>query len=78
MEDTRRDSGKLNQEEIDKLEHAIKQKQIGAVRIYDGALSPEFCDELVEVFEKNEEHHETLEDERIRCCLLYTSDAADE
>lgn len=67
MEDTGRDSGKLNQEEIDKLEHAIKQKQIGAVRIYDGALSPEFCDELVEVFEKNEEHHETLEDERIRC-----------
>ena len=50
MEDTRNDSGTVSPEEVKKLEDAIKQKQIGAVRIYDGALSEEFCDELIDFF----------------------------
>ena len=53
MEDTRNDSGTVSPEEVKKLEDAIKQKQIGAVRIYDGALSEDFCNELIEIFEKN-------------------------
>lgn len=66
MENTGNDSGTISPEDAKKLEDAIKQKQIGAVRIYDGALSEEFCDELIEVFEANSENHEEVDNERIR------------
>ena len=46
MENARNDNGTISPEEVKKLEDAIKQKQIGAVRIYDGALSEDFCNEL--------------------------------
>ena len=48
-------------ENAQRLEKEIKAKQIGAIRIYDGALSPEFCDELVEVFDANHELHENID-----------------
>ena len=34
----------------------------GALKIYDGALSPEFCDELIKTFDLNEEKHEAQDD----------------
>tara|TARA_B100000287_G_C20521316_1_gene737115 strand:+ start:354 stop:1004 length:651 start_codon:yes stop_codon:yes gene_type:complete len=80
MEDTRNDSGtiepslKSDAEEIvglkdqnKRLTDELKAKQIGAIRIYDGALSPEFCDELVEVFDANHELHDNINEERIKC-----------
>ena len=57
MENARNDNGTISPEEVKKLEDAIKQKQIGAVRIYDGALSEDFCNELIEVFDKNSDNH---------------------
>jgi len=66
MERARNDSGTVSSEEVKKLEDAIKQKQIGAVRIYDGALSEDFCDELIEVFEKNSDNHEEVDNDKIK------------
>ena len=66
MEDTRNDSGTVSPEEVKKLEDAIKQKQIGAVRIYDGALSEDFCNELIEIFEKNSDNHEEVDNDNIK------------
>ena len=54
-------------ENAQRLEKEIKAKQIGAIRIYDGALDPGFCDDLVEVFEKNHELHENIDEQQIKC-----------
>ena len=71
MEDTGRDSREL--------EDQVKQKQIGAVRIYDGALNDDFCNDLIEVFEGNSELHLELEDERLKCRQYgYSKNHADE
>ena len=54
-------------ENAQRLEKEIKAKQIGAIRIYDGALDPGFCDDLIEVFEKNHELHENIDEQQIKC-----------
>ena len=66
MENARNDNGTISPEEVKKLEDAIKQKQIGAVRIYDGALSEDFCNELIEVFDKNSDNHEEVDNDKIK------------
>ena len=66
MENARNDNGAISPEEVKKLEDAIKQKQIGAVRIYDGALSEDFCNELIEVFDKNSDNHEEVDNDKIK------------
>ena len=80
MEDTRNDSGTIEPSEkteaqqivglkqnAARLEQELKQKQIGAIRIYDGALDPGFCDDLVEVFDTNHELHENIDEQQIKC-----------
>ena len=80
MEDTRNDIGTIEptpkkegltieqlKENSLKLEQELKAKQIGAIRIYDGALDPGFCDDLVEVFNKNVELHDNIDEEQIKC-----------
>ena len=54
-------------ENAQRLEKEIKAKQIGAIRIYDGALDPGFCDDLIEVFDKNHELHENIDEQQIKC-----------
>lgn len=52
MEDGKRDSS------------AIENQRPGALRIYDGAIGDDFCDELIQAFEDNvEELGEILKDE---------------
>jgi len=67
MEDTRRDNdgtvniGGQTDVPVDETKKAFVQKP-GAIRIYDGAISTDFCDDLIELFEKNTELHELKED----------------
>ena len=79
MEDTRNDIGTIEpapkkegltieqlKENSLKLERELKAKQIGAIRIYDGALDPGFCEDLVEVINKNVELHDNIDEEKIK------------
>ena len=67
MEDTNRNNdGTVNlggntDIPVDETKVAMVQKP-GALKIYDGALSPDFCEELINVFNANEDAHEDLED----------------
>ena len=80
MEDTRNDIGTIEpapkkegltieqlKENSLKLEKELKAKQIGAIRIYDGALDPGFCDDLIEVFNTNTDLHDNIDEEQIKC-----------
>lgn len=73
MEDTNRTSdGTVESEfsaeqQVEVLTKELKAKQIGAIRIYDGALSPDFCDELVELFNLNTDLVEDIDEERVKC-----------
>lgn len=67
MEDGKRDSdgtvglGGHTDVPVDESKKAFIQKP-GALKIYDGALSPEFCDELMKVFEAGTDQHEVHDD----------------
>ena len=73
MEDTNRTSdGPVETEysveqQVEVLTKELKAKQIGAIRIYDGALSPEFCDELVELFNLNTDLVDDIDEDRVKC-----------
>jgi len=81
MEDGRRDNDGvvgLDKSPIDESKKAFIQKP-AALKIYDGALSEEFCDDLLEVFYTNEKLHKILQGENYDYTEYnYTSNHKDE